>query len=119
MRDFMRFMFAVKSPAQCIWVNAMRLYSIFPAFIEAILEASDYELNPLVCIRFASLAGHSGVNGKCEAVLPRCTVGSRQAEHESRGESMEEDDMVMRWAIASVDMRRTDEEGRATSPRDL
>ena len=29
----------------------------------------------------------------CEA-LPRCTVGSRQAEHESQGESMEEDDMV-------------------------
>ena len=29
----------------------------------------------------------------CKA-LPRCTVGSRQAEHESQGESMEEDDMV-------------------------
>ena len=28
--------------------------------------------------------------------MPRCTVGSRQAEHESQGESMEEDDMVMR-----------------------
>jgi len=27
-------------------------------------------------------------------LLPRCTVGSRQAEHESQGESMEEDDMV-------------------------
>ena len=22
---------------------------------------------------------------KCEAILPRCTVGSRQAEHESQG----------------------------------
>ena len=32
----------------------------------------------------------------CEAISPRCTVGSRQAEHESHGESMEEDDMVMR-----------------------
>ena len=32
----------------------------------------------------------------CEAVLPRCTVGSRQAEHESHRESMEEDDMVIR-----------------------
>ena len=31
---------------------------------------------------------------ECEAVLPRCTVGSRQAEHESHRESMEEDDMV-------------------------
>ena len=29
----------------------------------------------------------------CKA-LPRCTVGSRQAEHESQGESMEEDDML-------------------------
>jgi len=29
-------------------------------------------------------------------LLPRCTVGSRQAEHESQGESIEEDDMVMR-----------------------
>ena len=37
----------------------------------------------------------------------------------SHRESMEEDDMVMRQAIASVDMRRTDEEGRAASPRDL
>ena len=26
--------------------------------------------------------------------MPRCTVRSRQAEHESQGESMEEDDMV-------------------------
>ena len=26
--------------------------------------------------------------------MPGCTVGSRQAEHESQGESMEEDDMV-------------------------
>jgi len=41
MRDFVRFMFAVESPAQCIWVNAVRLCSTFPAFIEAILEAGD------------------------------------------------------------------------------
>ena len=27
--------------------------------------------------------------------MPRCTVGSRQAEHESHRELMEEDDMVM------------------------
>jgi len=33
-------------------------------------------------------------------LLPRCTVGSRQAEHESQGESMEEDDMVMRVGMA-------------------
>jgi len=32
----------------------------------------------------------------CKAVLLGCTVGSRQAEHESHRESMEEDDMVMR-----------------------
>ena len=25
------------------------------------------------------------LGSKCEAVLPRCTVGSRQAEHESQG----------------------------------
>ena len=28
--------------------------------------------------------------------MPRVTVGGRQAEHELQGESMEEDDMVMR-----------------------
>ena len=28
--------------------------------------------------------------------IARCTVGSRQAEHESHRESMEEDDIVMR-----------------------
>jgi len=33
-------------------------------------------------------------------LLPRCTVGSRQAEHESQGESMEEDDMVMGVGMA-------------------
>ena len=41
MRDFVRFMLAVELPARYIWVNAVRLYSMFPAFIEAILEASD------------------------------------------------------------------------------
>ena len=30
---------------------------------------------------------------RCKA-LPRCTVGSRQAEHESQGESMEVDDIA-------------------------
>ena len=34
-------------------------------------------------------------NGEdCKAVLPGCTVGGRQAGHESHRESMEEDDMV-------------------------
>ena len=33
-------------------------------------------------------------------LLPRCTVGSRQAEHESHRESMEEDDMVMKVGMA-------------------
>ena len=37
---------------------------MFPAFIEALLKVSDYQLNPLVRIRFTSLAGHSGVNSK-------------------------------------------------------
>jgi len=33
------------------------------------------------------------LEGCCKA-LPRCTVGSRQAEHKSQGESMEEDNIV-------------------------
>jgi hypothetical protein len=38
----------------------------------------------------------------------------------SHRESMEEDDMVMREAVASEGReRRTDEEGRAASPRSL
>jgi len=56
--------------------------------------------------------------GNCKAVLPGCMVGSRQAEHESHRESMEEDDMVMRVGNSLV-LRRTDEEGRAASPRCL
>jgi hypothetical protein len=43
--------------------------------------------------------------------LPRVTVGGRQAEHESQGESMEEDDMVMRVG-SSLGRRRTDEESK-------
>ena len=52
--------------------------------------------------------------------MPGCTVGSRQAEHESHRESMEEDDMVKSRAIPRVQReRRTDEEDkRAASPRD-
>jgi len=38
----------------------------------------------------------TSLENNCKAVLPGCTVGSRQAEHESHRESMEEDDMVMR-----------------------
>jgi hypothetical protein len=51
--------------------------------------------------------------------LPRCTVGSRQAEHESRRVDGREDDMVKSMAIASYRERRTDEEGRVASPRSL
>ena len=59
------------------------------------------------------------VGTRCEGILPGCTVGSRQAEHESHRESMEEDDMVKRRAIPRV-QRRTDEEDKsAASPRDL
>ena len=42
--------------------------------------------------------------------MPRCTVGSRQAEHESRRVDGREDDMVKSMAIASYSdepMRRT------------
>ena len=51
--------------------------------------------------------------------MPRCTVGSRQAEHESRRVDGREDDMVKSMAIASYREGRTDEEGRAASPREL
>ena len=50
--------------------------------------------------------------------MPRCTVGGGQAEHESRRVDGREDDMVMRVGNSLV-LRRTDEEGRAASPRDL
>ena len=41
--------------------------------------------------------------------MPGCTVGSRQAEHESQGESMEEDDMVMRVGNSLSTERERDE----------
>ena len=43
--------------------------------------------------------------------MPRVTVGGRQAEHELQGESMEEDDMVMRVG-SSLGRRRTDGESK-------
>ena len=46
-------------------------------------------------------------------MLPGCTVGSRQAEHEITGESMEEDDMVKCRVGNTLVQRRTDEGGRA------
>ena len=51
--------------------------------------------------------------------IARVYVGSRQAEHESHRESMEEDDMVMRVGNSLEDRRRTDGGGRAASPRSL
>ena len=45
--------------------------------------------------------------------MPRVTVGGRQAEHELQGESMEEDDMVMRVGSSlGKRERRTDEESK-------
>ena len=45
--------------------------------------------------------------------MPRVTVGGRQAEHESQGESMEEDDMVMRVGSSLRRReRRTDKESK-------
>ena len=45
--------------------------------------------------------------------MPGCTVGSRQAEHESHRESIEEDDMVMRVGNSLVRReRRADEESK-------
>ena len=51
--------------------------------------------------------------------MPGCTVGSRQAEHISQRESMEEDDMVMRIGNSLVQERRTDEGGRGCKPEEL
>ena len=54
----------------------------------------------------------------CEAVLPRCTVGSRQAEHESQGvDGRGRYGNEVGNSLSTE--RRTDEEGRAASPRDL
>ena len=50
-------------------------------------------------------------SGRMLGVLPGCTVGSRQAEHESHRESMEEDDMVMRVGN-SLGMEETNRWGR-------
>ena len=47
----------------------------------------------------------------CEAYLPRCTVGSRQAEHESRRVDGREDDMVKSMSIASYGDESMREEG--------
>jgi len=46
-----------------------------------------------ICI---NSAGSEAEQSHCEGILPGCTVGNRQAEHESHRKSMEEDDMVMR-----------------------
>ena len=48
--------------------------------------------------------------------MPRYTVGSRQAEHELQGESMEEDDMVMRVGN-SLRRRQTNGGGRRLQAR--
>ena len=49
-----------------------------------------------------------------------CTVGSRQAEHESHRELIEEDDMVMRVGNSlEKERRRTDRGGRAASLKGL
>jgi hypothetical protein len=37
--------------------------------------------------------------------LPKCMVGSRQAEHKSQGESIEDNDMVISRAIPQVQKR--------------
>ena len=51
--------------------------------------------------------------------MPRCTVGSRQAEHELQGESMEEDDMVKSRVGNTLEERRTDGGGRGCKPKEL
>ena len=50
-------------------------------------------------------------NVLCEAYLPRCTVGSRQAKHESWRVDGREDDMVKSMAIASYGDESMREEG--------
>ena len=44
--------------------------------------------------------------------MPRVTVGGRQAEHELQGESIEEDDMVIRVGSSLRKERRTDKESK-------
>ena len=51
--------------------------------------------------------------------MPRCTVGSRQAEHESQGVDGRGRYGNEVMALKGERERRTDEEGRAASPRDL
>ena len=54
--------------------------------------------------------------------MPRCTVGSRQAEHESQGvdgRGRYGNEVGNSLRIRERERRRTDEEGRAASPRDL
>ena len=55
----------------------------------------------------------------CKA-LPGRTVGSRQAEHESQGESMEEDD-IAKSRVGNTLVQETNRWGRkeAASPRSL
>ena len=51
--------------------------------------------------------------------MPRYIVGSKQAEHELQGESMEEDDIVIsRYSNTQV-QRRTDGEEGATSLKEF
>ena len=44
-----------------------------------------------ICI---NSAGSEAEQSHCEGILPGCTVGNRQAEHESHRKSMEKDNMV-------------------------
>ena len=55
---------------------------------------------------------------QCKA-LPGCTVGGRQAEHESQGESMEEDDIAKSKVGNTLVQGRTDRGGRGCKPREL
>ena len=52
----------------------------------------------------------------CKA-LPGCTVGSRRAEHESQGESMEEDDIAKSRVGNTLVQRRNDRGGRRLQAR--
>ena len=77
----------------------MRKLKAKEAKMDSVLEAAEtvyilVVVSPSNPARLLPLANFF-IFSFCEAVLPRCTVGSRQAEHESQ-ESMEEDDMVMR-----------------------
>ena len=75
-----------------LWSFAVDIF-IFIFFLPKLLYSFNYLLNYTQVMLINYFLAFINIGSLCKA-LPRYTVGSRQAEHESQGESMEEDDMV-------------------------